>query len=88
MNKDIKSAKTQLRVNQLKVMDEFIHSVNDEELMDDWLSYGVPDETSEDDYRFIAENDDLYMDCVRFLRERHRTTIVTTKEAKHGARIK
>lgn len=54
MNKDIKSAKTQLRVNQLKVMDEFIHSVNDE--------------ASEDDYRFIAENDDLYMDCVRIFK--------------------
>lgn len=68
-NTTIKDAKAQLRINQLKIMDEFIHSVNDEELMEDWLSYGVPDEASEDDYRFIAENDDLYMDCVRIFKK-------------------
>ena len=68
-NTTIKDAKAQLRINQLKIMDEFIHSVNDEELMEDWLSYGVPDEASEDDYRFIAENDDLYMDCARIFKK-------------------
>ena len=68
MNDCIKNAKTQLRVNQLKIMDKFIHSVNDEELMVDWLTNGVPDEATEDDYRFIAESDDLYVDCVRIFK--------------------
>ena len=33
-----------LRVIQLKAMDDFMHSVNNEELIDEWLTYGVPDE--------------------------------------------
>lgn len=53
------------RIEQLKAMDDFMHSVNDEELIDSWLTYGVPDEASEDDYRFIAEDDEGYMECVR-----------------------
>ena len=53
-----------LRVAQLKAMDGFMHSVNNEELIDEWLTYGVPDEASEDDYRFIAEDDEAYRECV------------------------
>ena len=54
-----------LRVIQLKAMDDFIHSVNNEELIDEWLTYGVPDEASKDDYYSIAEDDELYNDCVK-----------------------
>lgn len=53
------------RIEQLKAMDDFMHSMNDEELIDSWLTNGVPDEASEDDYRFIAEDDESYMECVR-----------------------
>ena len=34
-----------LRVIQLKAMDNFMHSVNNEELIDEWLTYGLPDAT-------------------------------------------
>lgn len=57
----------QLRVNQLKAMDEFVHSINNEELMEDWLSCGVPDEASED-YSYIAADEDLYKTCVRIFK--------------------
>ena len=55
----------ELRVIQLKAMDDFMHSVNNEELIDEWLTYGVPDEASNDDYYSIAEDDELYNDCVK-----------------------
>lgn len=58
----------ELRANQLKVMDEFAHSVNNEELMEDWLSCGVPDEASEEDYSYIAADDELYKTCVRIFK--------------------
>lgn len=53
-----------LRVIQLKAMDDFMHSINNEELIDEWLTYGIPDEASEDDCRAIAEDDELYNDCL------------------------
>lgn len=58
----------QLRANQLKTMDEFVHSVNNEELMEDRLSCGVPDEASEDDYSYIAADEELYKTCVRIFK--------------------
>ena len=54
-----------LRVIQLKAMDDFMHSVNNEDLIKEWLTYGVPDEASKDDYYSIAEDDELYNDCVK-----------------------
>lgn len=51
-----------LRINQLKAMDEFVHSINNEELMEDWLSCGVPDEASEEDYSYIANDKKLGAD--------------------------
>lgn len=57
-----------LRIIQLKAMDDFIHSVNNEELIDEWLTYGIPDEASEDDYRAIAEDDELYNGCVKIFK--------------------
>ena len=58
----------ELRVIQLKAMDDFMHSVNNEELIDEWLTYGVPDEASGDDYHAIAEDDELYNDCVKMFK--------------------
>lgn len=58
----------QLRANQLKAMDDFVHSINNEELMEDWLSCGVPDEPSEEDYSYIAADDELYKTCVRIFK--------------------
>ena len=44
------------RVELLKAMDVVIRSLNDEEVMDLWLTNGVPDGADDSDYEFIAED--------------------------------
>jgi hypothetical protein len=58
----------ELRVTQLKAMDDFMRSVNNEKLIGEWLTYGVPDEAKEDDYVSIAEDDILYSTCVKIFK--------------------
>ena len=52
----------QLRIKLLKEMNTYIIEMGDEEIWMDWITLGVPDEPSEDDYEFIAENDDEWND--------------------------
>ena len=47
----------QARIKMLKEMNKYIIEMGDEEIWMDWIAFGVPDEPSEDDYEFIAEND-------------------------------
>lgn len=47
-----------LRKELLKQMNKYIIEIGDEEIWMDWITLGVPDEPSEDDYDFIAETDD------------------------------
>lgn len=51
-----------LRKTLLKQMNKYIIEIGDEEIWMDWITLGVPDEPSEDDYDFIAENDDEWND--------------------------
>lgn len=44
------------RVELLKAMDVVVRSLNDEEVMDLWLTNGIPDGADESDYEFIAED--------------------------------
>lgn len=44
------------RVELLKAMDVVVRSLDDEEVMDLWLTNGVPDGADESDYEFIAED--------------------------------
>lgn len=44
------------RVELLKAMDVVVRSLNDESVMDLWLTNGVPDGADESDYEFIAED--------------------------------
>ena len=44
------------RVKLLKAMDIVVRSLDDEEVMDLWLTNGVPDGADESDYEFIAED--------------------------------
>ena len=46
-----------LRKKLLKQMNKYIIEIGDEEIWSDWIALGVPDEPSEDDYDFIAEED-------------------------------
>lgn len=47
----------QARIKMLKEMNKYIIEMGDENIWMDWIAFGVPDEPSEDDYKFIAEND-------------------------------
>lgn len=58
-----------LRIEQLKAMDAFMRTVDDEYLLEPWLSYGVPDEANEEDYESIAADDEMYKDCVNIFKE-------------------
>ena len=51
-----------IRKQLLKEMHKYIIEMGDEEIYMDWITLGVPDEPSEDDYEFIAENDDEWND--------------------------
>ena len=52
----------QLRKKLLKEMNTYIIEMGDEEIWATWITLGVPDASSEDDYDFIAENDDEWND--------------------------
>lgn len=52
----------QARIKMLKEMNAYIIEMGDEEIWMDWITLGVPDEPSEDDYEFIVENDDEWDD--------------------------
>ena len=56
------------RIAVLKAMDNAIRNMNDEEVFDLWLSEGVPDEASEEDYESIAEVHSDYIYVVNIFR--------------------
>ena len=44
------------RIELLKGMNQYIIDLGDEEVYREWFSCGVPDEATEDDYNFIAND--------------------------------
>ena len=55
----------ELRKNFLKQFDHYIiNEIGDEELIDQWLMGGLPDEYTEEDLDFIANDDDEWNDVV------------------------
>ena len=48
------------RMNLLQQMHNFILSIGDEEIYEEWVTFCVPDEPSEDDYEFIANDEILW----------------------------
>ena len=59
----ISSWKLEARMSQLKAMHELMRNANDEEIYMTWIVTGVPDEPSEDDFNYIACDDELYNEC-------------------------
>ena len=55
----------QARIELLKQMNQYIIDLSDEEVWLEWITEGVPDEASEDDYDFIASNEDEWLDTVK-----------------------
>lgn len=53
------------RISILRKMHEVaVNDGGDEENYMEWITYGVPDEPSDDDFRYIAMNDDEYLETV------------------------
>ena len=54
------------RVWQLKKMDNYIReNVSDENSIEWWLTLGVPDNASEEDFEFIAQDEYFFDTCCR-----------------------
>lgn len=64
------------RINLLKDMHEYIiDKIGDEEVYLAWVTDGVPDEPTQDDYEYIAENESAWNETVevfRYLVENYR----------------
>lgn len=56
--------KTTKRIEMLKSMDTIIWDFDDDDYIEQWVAYGVPDFTfaTEHGYKDIAENDKRYFD--------------------------
>lgn len=50
------------RMVQLKAMHELMRNANDENIYMSWI-YLMPDEPSEEDFKYIALDDDNYNEC-------------------------
>ena len=46
----------QTRIELLKQMNQYIINIGDEEIWMDWITLCVPDEATEDDYQYMAED--------------------------------
>jgi hypothetical protein len=57
-----------LRMNILGGMNTFvIEHIGDEDILEGWLTFGVQDQATEEDLRFIAEDDECFADvCAYF----------------------
>lgn len=55
----------QARIKLLKQMNQYIIDLGDEEVWLEWITEGVPDEASEDDYDYIAGDEDEWLDTVK-----------------------
>ena len=51
------------RITQLKAMHELMINANDENIYMAWITTGVPDEPMEEDFEWIAEDDQAYNEC-------------------------
>ena len=55
---------TEQRIEQLKHMHELMALANNENIYMKWITLGVPDCPMEDDFEFIAEDNDRYNETV------------------------
>lgn len=53
------------RKRLVEEMHAYIIEMGDEDVWMDWIMLGVPDEPSEEDFEYIAENDDEWEDLCR-----------------------
>lgn len=54
-----------LKMNLLGGMNDYVmHCIQDENLQDEWLTNGVPDELTEEDLEFIANDEHEFAEVV------------------------
>ena len=53
-----------MRVDFLKQFTDYIETVGDEDVIDYWLTYGVPDEADDDILNEIASDEDNWLSIV------------------------
>lgn len=51
------------RIAQLKEMHNRMLDEDDEDIYMEWITYGVPDEPTEDNFESIAEDDAAFKEC-------------------------
>ena len=55
-----------LRVKILKEMNEYIfNKIGDEDIIDYWLLYGMPDDSEDDDFLMVAEGEESWVNIVK-----------------------
>lgn len=57
------------RIYTLKTLNKYIIGIGDEEIWMDWITLGVPDEATEDDYLFIAKDDKIWHETCELFNE-------------------
>lgn len=56
----------ELRVKILKEMNEYIfNKIGDEDIIDYWLMYGMPDDSEDDDFLMVAEDEEGWVNVVK-----------------------
>ena len=65
MTRDFKRDVINSRIAVLKAMDKAVRNMNDEDSFTPWLMGGVPDGASKEDYEYIAENHEYYIETVK-----------------------
>ena len=55
-----------LRMNILGGMNELVAELGDEEVLENWITFGVPDAATEDELKEIAEDDDCFIDICKY----------------------
>lgn len=55
----------ELRIALLKLMNNYIIEIGDEDIYDVWFREGVPDECDEELYDFIASRPKNFIDCCK-----------------------
>ena len=53
------------RVKVLKLLNDLIMDIGDEDVFDDWFAYGIPDGATEEDYKEIAEDTEEFKRIVK-----------------------
>jgi len=54
------------RIQILKEMHHIMINMSNEDAYMDWIAYGIPDEPTDDDFDFIAEDPESFADCVKW----------------------